>query len=279
MRAKLVPINEYLNIDYEEDLKKAKKDKELIPIYWDNGNIQVGGMPKFTQEFGMHIISFRLNYKTKEIVNVLWDDWSDFKIIRNVQKAIKDFIKLGFIDESWEIVMTSKETTRRNLKGMTIKKLLQYDAEFTKSIPYAYHGTSDIYLKQIKKLGISPSKNIDVDPNWNMGYSKESSENVYLSIDFSRARYYANHTVENVGGNPIVVELHDLPIDNVGVDDDIKTNMGYLQLLALLQSGKEKLDYLSGIRSSSQFAYKGRIAPKFIHWIHKVKEELILERN
>jgi hypothetical protein len=269
MRAKLVPINEYLNVDYEENLEKAQKDKEIISVYWDNGNIQIGGLPKFTQEFGMHIISFRVNYRTKEIINVLWDDWSDFKIIRNVQKAIKDFIKLGFIDESWKIVMTSKESTKRNLKGTTVKKLLQYDAEFTKSIPFAYHGTSDIYLDQIERLGVAPSKYLDVDPNWNMGYSEESSKNVYLSIDFARAKYYAEHTVEKVGGNPIVVEIHDLPIDNVGVDDDIKTNMGYLQLLTLLQSGKEKLDYLSGIRSSSQFAYQGRIPSKLIYKIHK----------
>jgi len=69
--------------------------------------------------------------------------------------------------------------------------------------------------------------------------------------------------------------MKDLPTTYVVTDDDLNTNMGCLQLIALLNSGRslddlaQRSSYITGIRNSSQFALKGRIPPGMITKIYK----------
>lgn len=269
-------IFEFKEMFDHEDIIRAKKNKEKVYVAWNNGVISLSqNLLKHSQ--GMNNIGILIDYKKKSILFFPMDDWSDFKFIKKLQQAVKDFIKVGIIDKSYEFIISDAKNTKMNLGGTTVKDVLDYNAEYTKLIPFAFHGTSDLFLDSIKKYGLLTGDKIKTVHQWNTGYTNESDYLNYLSIDFARAEYYAKHAVETIKNKlgedtkPIVVEVNNLPISYVVSDDDFVTNMGQLQLLVYLHSGK-KIDvnnYISSIRGSAQFAYKGRIPAKFIKKIHK----------
>jgi hypothetical protein len=211
-------------------------------------------------------ISGRFNFKDNTATFYFMDDWSDFKQVKRVQQFIKDLIRLKWINKKWKLIIQDTKSTRLNLGGTTVAKLLQYDASFTKTIPICYHGTSDYYLDDIKLKGLTPAMYTHSMGNWDKGYIDDSGKRIYLTIDYNRAKYYASFAVdklkeEGIKSKKIIIQIKDLPISNVVADDDILTNMGQLQLLSFLHTGKTQLpNYISGIRQSSQFAYNGRIA-------------------
>ena len=55
-----------------------------------------------------------------------------------------------------------------------------------------YHGTSDVYIEEIKKKGIIPNNEYFTDT-------------VFVSGDYSEAEKYAAGTAKIAGGKPIVV--------------------------------------------------------------------------
>ena len=275
-------LNELQNAYNKEDLDLAKKNKSQIQVSWSNGNLVISpGSLMDLQVLGFNSITVVLDYKNKIIKGFFMDDWSDFKKIKSVQQFVSDLIKIDAIDKKWKIIIgSSKESTKINLGGdFTVDSLLKYNADFSNSINICFHGTSDYFIEGIKKYGLLPSGDTLFGQNWDIGYTEKSTERIYLSIDYDRASYYAEHTVdhlkthEKIESKPIVVEIRNLPINNVVADDDFLTNMGQINLIQYLMAGK-KIDpenYIQGIRSSSQFAYNGRISKSLIYKIHYIK--------
>lgn len=160
--------------------------------------------------------------------------------------------------------------------GTTIDDVLKYDTSMNKKIPWAFHGTSDLYLDTIKKYGLMPidqlrKLNIPVDLNFDTHYTDESEKNIYLTIDIDVAKNYAHNAVETVGGNPIIIIIFkDLDISNIDSDDDIITNVGFAQFLNKLNNmGSEYNHYKDSIKANSQFSFKGRISPNLIFKIKR----------
>jgi len=267
-------LNELIKVNNIEAIRDAKKNNTEILLYWNNGI--VGTDPNEIHSMGFNGIGCIVNFKDKLVRFFLMDDWSDFKFILRIQKFIKDVMKAGFIEKNWKINITGEKSTKINLGGSTIADLLKYDASFTKNIPISFHGTSDYYLDDIKRFGIRPPKDRPIIKNWDTGYIDDSSDQIYLSIDYDRAHSYAEQTVSKLKENeitskPIVIELENIPLAFVDADDDFIESAGMLQLLSFLKTGKAKIpnDYVASIRSSSQFAYKGRIQKKYIRKIYK----------
>lgn len=70
-----------------------------------------------------------------------------------------------------------------------------------------YHGTSDRQLKKILKYGLLPQSQV-YKSNY-MQYAGDSENPDYVSVTTSRnhAMMFANNTVREIGGNPIVLVL------------------------------------------------------------------------
>jgi len=267
-------LNELIKVNNIEDILAAKNNNKEMFLYWNNGI--VGTDPNEIHSMGFNGIGCIVNFKDKLVRFFLMDDWSDFKYILRIQNFIKDLIKASFISKDWKIKIGNEKATKINLGGSTISDLLKYDASFTKNIPIAFHGTADYYLDKIKKLGILPPKYDASIKNWETGYLNDSDDKVYLTIDYDRAKAYAEQTVsalENQGikSKPIIVELRDIPLSFVDADDDFISGVGTLQLLNYLKTGKLTIpkNYIASIRNSSQFAYKGIIPKKHIRKIYK----------
>lgn len=273
---KKTKLNEYRDIVDRESIESEIRNSQQIILSWKNGYISRNRDAKSFLEKGIwNFITGKFDFKDKSVTFILLDDWSDFKYVLNVQQFLKDLIRLKWIDSNWRLILLTKKITKINLGGTTVGDLLKYDASFTKNIPICFHGTSDYYLDEILKFGITPRKYSHSEPNWDIGYTEESFDNIFLSIDYERAISYAVYTVKSlkkkgIKSNPIIVRIENLPIDNVTADDDISTNMGKLQLIDFLRTGKQQnVTYISGIRNSAQFAYNGRIPKSFIKKIYK----------
>ena len=190
-------------------------------------------------------------------------------------------IKAGLIDKSWTCNIQDAESTQVTYGTNNVGQILKYNSHFTSLIPRAFHGTSDYYLTDIKKYGIKPRGETTAIENWNIGYTDASVKNVYLTIDYNRAKYYAEHAVtalkkeHGIKSKPIVFLIENLPTSNVVMDDDFQTNMGHLQLIHFLKSGQKPkaATYIGAIRSSSQFALEGSVAPNQITQIVKNKKQ------
>lgn len=266
-------LNEYINIYSSNEINNAKNKKLSIYLIWNNGDIStdVKDLMKNTFQF----YSFFIDFSKNSIKISLLDDRSDFAHIKKIQQAIKDFKRLKYITDDWDFYIQSLKSSKINLGGIKVKNLLNYNSDFDKYIPKAFHGTSDYYLENINKFGIVPNKHVDSINNWNSGNSIDSDDNIYLTIDYSKAVYYAKHTVKTlkdqlrINSKPIVVEIKDLPTDNIKIDDDMSLNTDFSRFLNYIQTGKQKTDYISSIRINSQFAYKGRISKNFIKKIYK----------
>ena len=257
-------------------------------VIWSNGVITVNPSQEDRLEamnkignFGLYL---RADRNKKQVTISPMDDWANTKAVLNMQKALKDMIKANYIDDSWTcLVMNNPKLTKRSIGSTKVKDIVKFDYSFDKVIPFAFHGTSDYYLDEIKRKGILPRDLSYSEENWDKGYTEESGENVYLTTDYERAKYYADYAVdalkkEGIKSKPVVILIENLPTSKVIMDDDLITNMGMLQLLSLLNSGKTKeqfaqeASYITGIRNSGQFAWKGRIPASMITKIFQSRQ-------
>ncbi|AEO93510.1 gp251 [Bacillus phage G] len=103
-----------------------------------------------------------------------------------------------------------------------------------------YHGTSSIYLDSIKENGIIPNSG-------NSNSKDSNSSFVYVTNQFKEAKDFADYTVEQKGGNPVVLHLNIdenllLPDDNV-LNYDI---FDYDKTLELTEYTEEELKQWAG---------------------------------
>ena len=236
-----------------------------MPVLWSNGlltynptqmerllNMQTGGTGVF------------LNMKKKTITTMTGDDYSELKMIKKIQSALGDIKKDGIITDKWIVRMgNDPKNTKLSLGSNTVKGVLAHDSNFQKSIPRVFHGTSSHYLEEIEKYGLK-------------GYLEDSDKNVYLTFDYERANYYAQTSVEllkehGIESKPIIIEMHDFPVDLIIKDDDYKRTIGIMQLISFTSGGNAKDTLQQSIRHTSQFATKGVINPKLFKKIHKLK--------
>lgn len=273
----MIKLQDILNeLKSTKNLDKVNRNKPYT-IIWNNGELVA--MTKESQPpLSMSkLIPMEIDELKKSIRIQDWDDWSSFKDVLRMQQAVKDVIRAQIADENWKIDITLAELDK-NIGSFKVSDFLAYDATFTKTIPIAFHGTTDKELASIQSLGIVPPSATDRELlKWDTFYGPDSQDKTYWSIDFTRAEYYAKHAAElykkkRKKANPIVIEIHDWPISNVTADDDFQSNMSMIQLVAALQKGK-KIDTTSpiqSIRSTAQFAIKGRVPASKIVKIHKV---------
>ena len=219
--------------------------------------------------FGMGL---QIDRKRKIVRISPMDDWADVKIIKKLQAALKDLIEEKVITEDWTGIILDAKLTERSLGSKKVKDILNFDSSFKDKIPYAFHGTTKWHLDRILKEGIAPRNVTTVDPNWKKGYAKFSPKQIYLTIDYNRALYYANQAVEalknkDVKTTPVVLEIKDLSTKHLVADDDFDNNVSILQLVQMVTNGttdEQEKGYIRSIRSTGQFALKGKIEPSQI---------------
>lgn len=256
----------------EEYLKALQSDpNKTAEVMWHDGDVIINGdqqdqMSLMTRSIGRNIVSMTILPAKKTVRIRDYDDWSSFKTVPRFQQAIADLLRLKLIKPTYKIVIGLSDA-KIILGKDNVKTFLQYASNYTDIIPRAFHGTTAYDLKNIKRLGIvPPSQHQHEFLKWNNFYTEDSPDKVYLSTDFDRAQYYADHAAvvasENgIDTKPVVLQIDNLPTDRIVADDDFQSNMSMVQLLASLSSGKETdpKSYLKSIRSTSQFGYKGRI--------------------
>jgi len=254
-------------------------------VFWSDGIIMINpekpmdaasAMRTLTSKF-TGPISIQVDPVKKFVTIFDYDDWSSFKTVPSFQQAIKDLVRLKLVKPNYGLRIGLSNTTK-NLGKSTVNALLKYDASYSNTIPRAFHGTTVKDLETIKRLGlVPPSKNKYSVLKWDAFYTDDSPDNIYLSTDFERADTYARHAVgkyKEIGikTKPVILQVDNLPIDNVVADDDFRSNMSMVHLMSVFQTGK-KVDpdsYMSSIRSTAQFGYRGRIPASKITKIHKI---------
>ena len=260
-----------------KNLDKVNRAKPYT-IIWNNGELVAmtkDAQPPLTVN---KLIPMERDEMKKSIRIHDYDDWSSFKDILRMQQAVKDAIRAQIADETWKIDIPMTDVGK-NIGSFKVSDFLAYDASYTKTIPIAFHGTTDRELESIKSLGITPPSATEQELlKWDDFYGPDSQDKTYWSTDFNRAEYYANHAAElykkkRKKANPIVIEIHDWPVSNITADDDFKSNMSMIQLIAAMQKGKAAAtdSFIQSIRSTAQFAIKGRVPASKIIKIHKVK--------
>ena len=272
---KLTDILKELKSIQNIDKVDTSKDYTLI---WNNGDLVAmipGTMPPMS--FAKNI-PIRIKPDTKTIELVDYDDWSSFKDILKMQQAVKDTLRAKLVDMSWKVKIPMPDT-KKNIGSFKMSDFLNYNATFSDKIPKAFHGTTDKDLESIQQLGVvPPSKTERETLKWTQFYGEDSENRTYWSIDFDRAKYYADNAVQmykklGIKAKPIVIEIHDWPMSqNVVADDDFQSNMSMVHLLAAMQHGG-KIDpnsAIQSIRMTAQFAIKGRVPASKIVKIHKV---------
>lgn len=275
-------MNRFLKFKQFVNELKSVEGKELIKdldeyrVYWSNGILSYVDVDHMKMiQGGGNLMVFVVNKKKRFIYNPsTWDDRGEFRFIQRVQSALKDLIRDREIDDNWKFLYNKNEKiTKAAFGGNKVSDILKYNANFDQKIPVAFHGTNDYYLEEIKKRGLMPSSLSNTDGNWENGYIEGYSEkNIYLTIDYAQAKGYADKSVDvlkskGIEAKPIIIQINNLPIENIVTDDDFLT--GSQPLLYLLMTGKQpKSNYLSGLRISGQFAWKGIIPKKYIKKIH-----------
>lgn len=273
----LKKINELMSTTGQD----RKEPGEKYFVIWNNGKLFY--KPKSEEFAEIHsglarVMPFELDPKKKLIKFTPMDDWSDVKFILKVQQALKDFIKAGDIDENWKLQIGVTGNAEKSFGSNLVGEVLQYDAKWQKNIGYVFHGTTSWHLPMIKKNGILPRGTAGVDPNWDDFYTEESPDQIYLTIDFDRASFYAEKAVEalkkqGIKAKPVVLEIRDLPVDKLVPDDDFQNNMSMMQLLMAMQGGAPKKTFQRSIRNSGQFAMRDNVEPNQIYKVHKIKPE------
>jgi hypothetical protein len=214
---------------------------------------------------------------SKKIVELQdYDDWSSFKDILKMQQAVKDLLKAKLIDMTWKVDIPMSDV-KKNIGSLKIADFLNYNATFSDTITKSFHGTTDKELASIQKIGVVPPSKTDQEIlKWDNFYGPDSKDKTYWSIDFDRAKYYAEHAVGlydrmGIKTKPIVIEINNWPMSMTTADDDFQSNMSMIQLLATMQHGKlDTKSAIQSIRMTSQFAIKGRVPASKIVKIHKV---------
>jgi len=245
-------------------------------IIWNNGDLVAmtpGAMPPMSlgKMFPMMV------EPSKKIVKLQdYDDWSSFKDILKMQQAVKDMLKAKLIDMNWKVDIPMSDV-KKNIGSLKIANFLNYNATFSNTIPKAFHGTTDKELASIQKIGIVPPSKTDQEIlKWDQFYGSDSKDKTYWSIDFDRAKYYAEHAVGlydrmGIKAKPIGFEINNWPMSMTTADDDFQSNMSMIQMLAAMQHGKvDTNSAIQSIRMTSQFAIKGRVPATKIVKIHKV---------
>lgn len=269
-------LSEYREVHGLDTWKKSGTNYVL----WRNGVVSINPDAQNMDNISMAMVTgnvVNMHITNGNITIQDYDDYSSFKSIVAVQQAVKDLIRLKLTTPSKKLNITLTDLGK-NLGTTTVRALLDYDASYANKIPKAFHGTTTRDLQSIKRIGIVPPSKIDHEfLKWDAFYAGDSPDNVYLSTDFSRAKYYAEHAAgvykrAGIKTTPVVIQIDDLPIDNVVADDDFKTNMSMMQLIAVMRTGKpiNPNSYMQSIRTTSQFGYKGRIPASRFTKIHKV---------
>ena len=205
-------LNEYKSVDGLDRFDKSGNNT----IFWVDGDVYIN--PK---DFRSLMMQFKAIADidvdpTKQLVKFRdFDDWSSFKSIQRYQQATKDLVRLKLVDPSYKLEITLTDM-KKNLavRAATIKSFLEYDASFSKVIPRAFHGTTTHELENIKRLGIlRPSQTSSEILKWSQFYGDQSPDTVYLTIDFDRAKYYAQHAAQvlkhnyKIKAKPIVIQI------------------------------------------------------------------------
>lgn len=268
-------LNELRRIDNKDVLDDAVKNKKKITVIWDNGILSTD----IKTHMSFNNIYLRVNFDKNEIKFQPMDDRSDLRFVKRVQQAVSDLKRSGYINDYWWIILGYDfKASKSSFGGVKVGTFLKYNANYDVTIPICFHGTCSEYLDSIEKYGIAPRDSMDsinyIPPNFDRYYSKDSSKNVYLTMDYNVAEEYAKNAAANTGSDPIVIRLEDIPIENVTADDDLINNVGYANLILKLSGQENKYNsYISGIRANSQFAYKGRIPKKYISKIEWIGDE------
>lgn len=263
-------------------LKHIKKIDELLDsigksrvsgkysVVWSNGVLTYEPtQEELLQLFTKRPVSMRIDENVKTITLMPMDDWSDVKIILRVQQALKDLIRDNTITGDWTVEIGTKGNVAKSFGSNRVADLIKYDAKWQKSIPYIFHGTTTWHLPEIKKTGLQPRSKTEFDPNWDRHYTEESPEQIYLTIDFERAMYYARHAVDflkkqGIESSPVVLEIRDMPTKDLVMDDDFKNNQGIMHLLMAMSGSTPKDTYQRSLRGSGQVAHQGGIEPEMI---------------
>ncbi len=251
-------------------LKNLQSDPRISAnILWNNGKIVIDPNQSDLMTMmstGQTSVSLRIK-PSKKLVRINdYDDWSSFKTVPRFQQAVKDLLRLKLVRPTFKIEIGISDA-KAILGKADVKTFLNYDASYVNVIPRAFHGTTAYDLKTIKRLGIvPPSQHEHEILKWKNFYTEDSPDKVYLSTDFDRAQYYADHATvayndQGIDTKPVVLQIDNLPTDRIVADDDFQSNMSMIQLLAAMQTGKEidSKSYMRSIRATSQFGYKGRI--------------------
>lgn len=267
--------------DILTELKSIKNIEKIdttkqYHIIWNNGDLVAmspGAVPPISigKMFPMSV------EPSKKIVKLQdYDDWSSFKDILKMQQAVKDLLKAKLIDMTWKVDIPMSDV-KKNIGSLKIADFLKYNATFSNTIPKAFHGTTDKELESIQKIGVVPPSKTDREIlKWDQFYGEDSEDKTYWSIDFDRAKYYAEHAVGlydrmGIKSKPIIIEINNWPMSMTTADDDFQSNMSMIQMLAAMQHGKlDKTSAVQSIRMTSQFAIKGRVPASKIVKIHKV---------
>ena len=116
--------------------------------------------------------------------------------------TIKEEVRL--VQEDHEIILEVGDKIRV-LKEFPLSEKLEV-ARLRGGVPM-YHGTSDLQLKNILKHGLLPQS--QVYKSKYMKYAGDSENPDYVSVTTSRnhAMMFANNTVREIGGNPIVLVI------------------------------------------------------------------------
>lgn len=266
----ILRIDELVSIEGEAPLEA---DYQII---WSNGKLVINPDYKkiFTDSDFLFPIAVNVEQKHKLLKMRPMDDWADLKIIKKIQQMLNDMKKSKLITDDWTCQISNDKETKRTLGSNKVGAILKYDANLTDIIPFAFHGTTSNHLEDIKRFGLTSTKRTDAKKNWKKGYTHQSDDMVYMTMDYDRALYYARNACEENGGTPIIVEVKNLPVSMITLDDDFLT-MGSLRLMMLLKTGKSidsnTTNYVQGIRMSGQFAVTQRIPPTMITKIYTDK--------
>lgn len=268
---RILRIDEFISAIRKET---AKSDKPYF-VVWADGELifepKHDDMIQVRFFVGIHVDPIK-----KKLTIRPMDDWADQKIIRKVQQAFGDLIRVNAIDKSWTAEIGDATNTKRSLGSMNVGDILSYNADYGHVIPYSFHGTTTHHIDKIMKDGILSRTESKEKPNWKLGYTERSEGQVYLTIDFNRGKYYAQTAVDalkkrGIDAKPVVIRLKDVPTTDIVVDDDYNSNMSMLNLLQAVHTGKKanKESYIQGIRNSGQFAVKNKVDPKYIEKVYK----------
>ena len=257
-----------------ENIDKVDTTKPYY-IIWNNGDL-VAMSPGATPPLSIGKMFPMSVEPSKKIVKLQdYDDWSSFKDILKMQQAVKDMLKAKLIDMTWKVDIPMSDV-KKNIGSLKIANFLNYNATFSNTIPKAFHGTTDKELASIQKIGVVPPSKTDQEIlKWDQFYGSDSKDKTYWSIDFDRAKYYAEHAVGlynrmGIKAKPIVIEINNWPMSMTTADDDFQSNMSMIQMLAAMQHGKvDQTSAIQSIRMTSQFAIKGRVPASKIIKIHK----------